>query len=80
MHAPHAPHATGAASLDPPTPWCRFCVVMVYERLEESMAYLNYVTGWSPASLPSYNICNSSLLAGQMPPDVLTGLEQSNGP
>ncbi len=43
------------------------------------MAYLNYVVGWSPASLPSYNIRNSSLLAGQMPPDVLMKLEQSNG-
>lgn len=24
----------------------RFCVVLIQERLHESVAYLNYVTGW----------------------------------
>jgi hypothetical protein len=78
MQAPHATGAcaAGAASPHPPTPWCRFCVVMVYERMEESLAYLNYVTGWLPAPLPASNIRNSSLLERQMPPDVLVELER----
>ncbi len=40
-HQPQELLALAKANLD------RFCVVMVHERLEESVAYLHHVTGWA---------------------------------